>query len=136
MSEELKQEIIITVTEADFKRHNPDIDIDEMRLHNFAEQLMRAVQNRLDSLNQRYHTCISTEPPQAKASLWISVEDMPAGMTASPYPPSDKEWATKYFVLKHEALPEDVEMMTATEIWLDEGSEVALYMPIPELPSQ
>lgn len=69
-----------------------------------------------------------------RLSPWIPVEDMPAFMTASPYPPSDKDWATKYLVLKHEALPEDVEIMKAVDIWLDEGSEVAVYMPIPELP--
>ncbi len=71
--EELKQEIIITVTEQDFKRHNPKIEVDEMRLINFTERLMFIVQNRLAGIGKRYHTCVSMEPGQPEKSLWIPI---------------------------------------------------------------
>lgn len=77
MSEELKQEIVITVTEADFKRHNPDIEIDEMRMFTFVDKIRFVVQNKLDGLGERYHTCISIEntrpsPDQSETEHFLS----------------------------------------------------------------
>lgn len=85
--QQLKQEIVIVVTEQDFKRLNPNIDIDEMRLHNFTEQTMYAVQERLAGL-RKYYTCISTEPPQPAPSPWILITP------ETPIPKDGKEYFT------------------------------------------
>ncbi len=47
-------------------------------------------------------------------------------------PPENIDWEEYYLVLEESGTKPMV--MQAQQIWLDEGSEIAWYMPIPDLP--
>ena len=62
---------------------------------------------------------------------WIPADEPPAIFAEAPIP--KEEWETHYWTLEYEAkIPK---VMSAGQIWLDEGSEVEYYKPIV-LPKQ
>ena len=56
---------------------------------------------------------------------WIPADETPDSLRESPAP---SEWKVSYYVLEYGALVPSI--MTAEQIWLDEGSEVEYYKPI------
>lgn len=63
---------------------------------------------------------------QEKPCDWILAEDTPDNLKKPPI--AESAWQISYYALEYDA--EIPKIMTAAEIWLDEGSEVEYYKPI------
>lgn len=75
------------------------------------------------------YVCLERDHLEAELAKyrWIPVNKMPESFM-QPHPPQDCELIEKYYALKYEAkIPE---ILSAADIWFDEGSEVEYWMPI------